>query len=301
MSPGAAKQLEPTITEMANDFIDEFIEKGEADASQGLFTALPAQLILRILGFDHTRWREWIVWVHGFVHERVVDPEGSMNKILTMATQIFTEITLSRDTGRPGLMTELINAEQDGRKLTDADLINTVFLLILGGMDTTAGLTGNSLLRIAADDALRQEIIADPSVLDRGTEEFLRHGSPTIGLSRRVAKDAVFHGRQMKQGERVLLMYAAGNRDPRMFDDPETLDLARPNNRHMSFALGVHRCLGSNLARSMFKVMITELLTRAPDLNVDFERVERYPDAGDVYAVKHLPITFTPGPRRKAQ
>jgi cytochrome P450 len=301
MSPGAAKKLEPTITEMANEFIDEFIEKGKADASQDLFTALPAQLILRILGFDHTRWHEWIVWVHGFVHERVADPEGSMNKILTMAGQIFTEITESRDTGRPGLMTELINAEQDGRKLTDADLVNTVFLLILGGMDTTAGLTGNSLLQIAADDALRQQILDGPKILDRGTEEFLRHGSPTIGLSRRVAKDAVFHGRQMKEGDRVLLMYAAGNRDPRVFDDPETLDLARPNNRHMSFALGVHRCLGSNLARSMFRVMITELLTRAPDLEVDFDNVQRYPDAGDVYAVKHLPITFTPGPRRKEQ
>jgi len=301
MSPGAAKKLKPTITEMANGFIDEFIEKGEADASQQLFTALPAQLILLILGFDHTRWREWIVWVHGFVHERVADPEGSMYKIMAMAGQIYTEITESRETGRPGLMTELINAEQDGRKLTDADLINTVFLLILGGMDTTAGLTGNSLLRIAADDALRQQILDDPGVLERGTEEFLRHGTPTIGLSRRVAKNAVFHGRQMKEGDRVVLMYAAGNRDPRVFTDPETLDLGRPDNRHMAFALGVHRCVGSNLARVMFKVMITELLTRAPDLKVDFDNVQRYPDAGDVYAVKHLPITFTPGPRRKNQ
>jgi cytochrome P450 len=195
-------------------------------------------------------------------------------------------------------MTELINAEQDGRMLTDADLINIVFLLILGGMDTTAGLTGNSLLQIAADDALRQQILDDPRVLERGTEEFLRHCTPTIGLSRRIAKDAVFHGRQMKEGDRVLLMYAAGNRDPRVFDDPETLDLSRPNNRHMSFALGVHRCPGSNLARSMFKIMITELLTRAPGLKVDVDNVQRYPDAGDVYAVKHLPITFAPGPRQ---
>lgn len=298
MSPGAAKKMEPTIREMANALIDEFIEKGAADASQDLFTALPAQLILRMLGFDDSRWPEWISWVHGFVHERVVDPEGSMTKILTMAGQIVTEINESRETGRPGLMTELIRDKQDGRELADVDLVNMVFLLILGGMDTTAGLTGNSLLQIAADDSLRQRILDDPRVLELGTEEFLRHGSPTIGLSRRVAKDAEFHGRQMKEGDRVLLMYAAGNRDPRVFDDPETLDLSRPNNRHMSFALGVHRCLGSNLARSMFKIMITELLTRAPDLKVDVDNVQRYPDAGDVYAVKHLPITFTPGPRR---
>ncbi|MGO9100825.1 MAG: cytochrome P450 [Mycobacterium sp.] len=301
MSPGAARKLQPAITEMANEFIDEFIERGRADVSQELFTALPAQLILKILGFDHTRWREWISWVHGFVHERVADPEGSMNKILTMAGQIVTEINESRETGHPGLMTELINAEQDGRKLDDGDLVNIVFLLILGGMDTTAGLTGNSLLRIAADDNLRQRIADDPQILDRATEEFLRHGTPTIGLSRRVAKDAVFHGREMKEGDRVLLMYAAGNRDPRVFDDPDTLDVDRPDTRHMAFALGVHRCLGSNLARVMFKTMITELLDRAPDFTVDLDKVVRYPDAGDVYAVKHLPIAFSPGQRRTAR
>ncbi|AFC54389.1 MULTISPECIES: cytochrome P450 [Mycobacterium] len=298
LSPGAAKKLKPDITEMTTAFIDEFIERGRADVSQELFTALPAQLILKILGFDHTRWREWISWVHGFVHERVADPEGAMNKILTMAGQIVSEINESRETQRPGLMTDLINDEQDGRKLTDADLVNIVFLLILGGMDTTAGLTGNSLLKIAADDAVRRRIIDDPTILDRATEEFLRHGTPTIGLSRRVAKDAVFHGREMKAGERVLLMYAAGNRDPRAFEDPDTLDLDRSDNRHMAFALGVHRCLGSNLARVMFKIMVTELLARVPDFTVDFDNVERYPDAGDVYAVKHLPITFTPGQSR---
>ncbi|MCV7280258.1 cytochrome P450 [Mycolicibacterium flavescens] len=300
MSPGAAKKMQPTIAEMTGDFIDAFIEKGHADLSQELFTALPAQLILRVLGFDDTRWREWMGWVHGFVHERVADPEGSMNKILAMAAQIVTEINESRESQRPGLMTLLINDEQDGRKLTDADLVNMVFLLILGGMDTTAGLTGNALLRIASDDKLRQRIIDDPQVLDRGTEEFLRHDTPTIGLSRRVAKDAVFHGRKLKKGDRVLLMYAAGNRDPRVFDDPDVLDLDRPNTKHMAFALGVHRCLGSNLARVMFKTMITEVLSRMPDFQVVTDRVERYPDAGDVYAVKHLPVTFTPGTRRKA-
>lgn len=96
----------------------------------------------------------------------------------------------------------------------------------------------------------------------------------------------------------MLLMYAAGNRDPRAFEDPDTLDLDRSDNRHMAFALGVHRCLGSNLARVMFKIMVTELLARVPDFTVDFDNVERYPDAGDVYAVKHLPITFTPGQSR---
>jgi cytochrome P450 len=116
-----------------------------------------------------------------------------------------------------------------------------------------------------------------------------------------VSRDVAFYGRQLKRGDRVMLMWAAGNRDPKRFDDPETLDLTRPDNRHMAFAPGVHRCLGSNLARTMFKVMITELLSRAPDLKVDFDRVERYPDAGDVYAVKHLPITFAPGQRRSAQ
>ena len=301
LSPGAAREMRPMIREMANDFIDQFIERGTADVSDELFTPLPAQLILRILGLDASRWAEWVSWVHGFVHDVGVDPEGAVTKVMAMFAEIYQAIGSARAQPKPGLLGELVVAERDGRTLTDDELANMVFLLILGGMDTTAGLTGNSLLLIDAQPELRQQILADPSVLDQGTEEFLRYATPTMALPRTVTEDTEFHGRQLKKGEQALVMFAAANRDPSQFDDPETIDLSRKATRHVAFGVGVHRCLGSNLARVMFKTMITELLTRAPDLAVRTTEVVRYADASSVYGVRHLPITFTPGQRRSSK
>ena len=301
LSPGAAREMQPMIREMANDFIDQFIERGTADVTQELFTPLPAQLILRLLGLDASRWAEWVVWVHGFVHDPAVDPEGAVAKVMAMFAEIYQAIGSARAQPQPGLLGELAVAERDGRVLSDDELANTVFLLILGGMDTTAGLTGNSLLLIDAQPELRQQILDDPSVLEQGTEEFLRYATPVLSLPRTVTEDTEFHGRQLKKGEQVLIMWAAANRDPSQFEDPETVDLSRKATRHMAFGLGVHRCLGSNLARVMFKTMITELLRRAPDLAVRRSEVVRYDDAGPVYAVRHLPITFTPGQRKSSQ
>ena len=301
LSPGSAREMQPMIREMANDFIDEFIERGTADVSEELFTPLPAQLILRLLGLDASRWAEWVTWVHGFVHDVGVDPEGAATKVMAMFAEIYQEISSARAQPQPGLLGELVVAERDGRALTDDELANMVFLLILGGMDTTAGLTGNSLLLIDAQPELRKHILDDPSVLDQGTEEFLRYATPTLSLPRTVTKDIEFHGRHLKKGEQVLIMYAAANRDPSQFEDPETIDLSRKATRHMAFGLGVHRCLGSNLARVMFKTMLTELLTRATDLAVRTSEVVRYADASSVYGVRHLPITFTPGQRTSSK
>ena len=250
LSPGSAREMAPMIREMANDFIDQFIERGTADVSDELFTPLPAQVILRILGLDASRWAEWVVWVHGFVHDPAVDPEGAVTKVMAMFAEIYQEIGSARAQPQPGLLGELVAAERDGRALTDDELANMVFLLILGGMDTTAGLTGNSLLLIDAQPELRKQILADPSVLDQGTEEFLRYATPVLSLPRTVTEDIEFHGRQLKKGEQVLIMYAAANRDPSQFEDPETIDLSRKATRHMAFGAGRAPVSGIKLGQS---------------------------------------------------
>jgi cytochrome P450 len=298
LSPSAVSVLQPKIDSLTSEFIDEFIERGEADVCNELFTPLPARLILQVLGIDDTNWSEWIEWVHGFTHDRTQNPERSAAGIMAMYTAIATEVAKFRDEpNRPGLLGELALASQDGRSLDDGELINMAFLLVLGGMDTTAGLSGNALIRIGENPSLAEEILSDPDIMPRVTEEFLRHDTPTLGLPRILTQDAEFHGKQLRKGDRVMLMFAAANRDPDMFDDPDDIDFYRGKNRHMAFALGVHRCLGSNLARAMFKTMIFQLLDRAKDLKVVSEKVVRYEDCGEVFATRYLPITFTPGER----
>ena len=120
---------------------------------------------------------------------------------------------------------------------------------------------------------------------------------PGGGLYREVTRDTEFHGEQLCEGDRVLMMFWAANRDPRAFHDPETIDIHRTNNRHMAFGLGPHRCLGSHHARLMFTTLLRGIITRIPDFAVQWEGVERFEDCGSVYAVRHLPVTFTPGKR----
>jgi hypothetical protein len=295
-SKAAAERKAGEIQQLVDEMVDVFIESGEADLSDQLTTPVPARLILQVLGFDDARWADWVGWVHNMVHDRAHSPEVAVAAATAVAVETAKEIEIRRSAPTDDLMSALMVAEVAGRRMTDVELLGFVMLLMLGGMDTTSGLTGNTLVELDRDPALRERLRAHPDLIPEATEEFLRHDTPSQGLSRYVTRDAEFRGRQLTAGDRVLLMYAAANRDPAVFENPDEIDLDRPHNRHMAFALGGHRCLGSNFARQMFQTMIATVLRRIPDFRISGELV-RYPDAGDVYGVKHLPVTFTPGAR----
>lgn len=296
-SPGAAKALEPTFRSLATELIDDFIEAGEADIIGQLTTPLPARWILQMLGFDESRWREWVDWIHTTVHDLAINREKSGAAAAQIYASINTEILKRREGGYgEDLLSTLMQARVNGEPLDDGQILGYGFLMLLGGMDTTSGLTGNALVRLEEQPELRERLIREPELLPKATEEFLRHDTPTQGLPRIVAKDCQFKGQTFSAGERVLLMFAAANRDPKVFEDPDRIDFDRIGNRHLAFGAGPHRCMGSNHARMMFQVMMSEILTRLPDYTINGE-VERFADAGSVYAVRRLPIRFTPGPR----
>ena len=298
-NPGHAKSMKERVEEMCDDLIDEFIERGEAELSYELFTALPAMFTLEMLDWDSSRWREWVTWVHAMIHDSLVDPEGSMAAINNLYGNIGLEIARRREQLGDDLFSDMMRTPMNGRLLTDSELTNFAFLVLLGGMDTTSGTTGNSLLLIDRDPELRQQMIDNVDQMPKIIEEFLRIAGPGGGLYRRVTKDIEFHGEQMHEGEKILMMYWAANRDPKAFPDPEKVDIFRTNNRHMAFGLGPHRCLGSHHARLMLATMFEAVFTRIPDFQVQWDGVERFEDCGSVYAVRHLPVTFTPGPRKK--
>ena len=296
-SPGAAKALEPTFRRLATELIDEFIESGEADIIGQLTTPLPARWILQMLGFDESRWPQWVEWIHGVVHELATNPDKSAAAAVEIYTNITTEIAKRRSQGYgDDLLSTVMQGQVNGEPLDDGQILGYAFLMLLGGMDTTSGLTGNALIRLQEQPELRERLIREPEVLPKATEEFLRHDTPTQCLPRIVTKDCEFKGQKFAAGERVLLMFAAANRDPKVFVDPDRIDFDRVGNRHLAFGAGPHRCMGSNHARAMFQVMMSEILTRLPDYTISGE-VERFADAGSVYAVRRLPIRFTPGPR----
>ena len=171
-------------------------------------------------------------------------------------------------------------------------------LLIGGGFDTTTSLTAKSLDWLSNNPGERARLAADlPGLINSATEEFLRFFTPAPGDGRTVTTDCVYAGQQLKEGDRLWLSWAMANRDPEVFPDPNTIHLDRTNNRHSAFGLGVHRCIGSNVARSIYKTMLTQVLDRMPDFVCDSDSAVHYDTVGVINGMKHLSATFTPGPR----
>jgi cytochrome P450 len=300
-NPGHARAMEPRINQICTELIDAFIERGEADLSQELFTPLPARVTLEMLDWESDRWAEWVDWVHSIIHDTVLYPEKATAAVQAVAASIDAEIAKRSDGQGKDLFSVVMRTPVNGELLTDQQIRDFSLLVLLGGMDTTAGVTGNTIMELDANPALRQQMIDEIDQIPRAIEEFLRKDGPQGGLYRRVTRDTEFHGQPLKKDDRVLMMYWAANRDPAMFPDPDRIDTHRTHNRHMTFGMGPHRCLGSHHARLMFGIMLRELLTRLPDFKVIHEGVRRFEDCGSVYAIRYLPVTFTPGKRSTAR
>ena len=236
-------------------------------------------------------------WIHTVVHERSSDPEGAVKAGMNIQANIVAEVNRRRSEGYgDDLLSVIMQGRVDGEPLAEPLVLNHAFGLILGAMDTTSGLSGNVFVQLVDQPELRQRLIQHPEVLGKATEEFLRHDTPAQTHGRIVTKDCVYKDTELHAGDHVLISYAAANRDPAVFEDPDRIDFDRTANRHMAFGVGIHRCIGANHVRVMFQVMILEVLRRLPDYAID-GAIVRFPDAGDVYGVSRLPIRFTPGKR----
>ena len=295
-SPGAATADTERATDICNELIDGFIERGSCDLSQELLFALPARLMLEKLEWEPEDWQTWVGLVHKSLHDRNSDIEGAQAAIETMFGRLGQIMVERMGNLHEDLFSHILTAEPGGAALTPDQVLGYSYLLLLGGLDTTAGLTGNTIELLNERDDLRQQLLDDPSILPTATEEFLRYESPSYGLYRTATQDISFYGQDIKKGDAVMLMYPAGGLDPAKYENPDEIDLRREGTKHMAFGLGPHRCLGSHHARMMFQVMLGQILKRLPDFKISGP-VERFHDAGDVYAIRHLPITFTPGPR----
>jgi cytochrome P450 len=170
-------------------------------------------------------------------------------------------------------------------------------LTMQGGFDTTGSAISSALLHLDRNRDDRQRLIDHPELMDTAVEEFLRVGAPQFALARTAKHDVELGGQQIAEGDRVLLVWASGNRDESVFDRADEVLIERDPNRHMAFGLGAHRCLGSTLARRQIKVALSTILRRLPDYEVDHSRLVRAETIGVTYGTFAMPITFKPGPR----
>ncbi|MGY1773137.1 cytochrome P450 [Blastococcus sp. SYSU D00813] len=298
LSPAAVARWQPVLDEITRACLDERIESGRIDLVDDLANIVPAVLTMAMLGLPLTDWVLYAEPIHAQVYTHPDDPDMARVQEITMqmGISLFGRIGEIRANPRPGLVDALITADIGGHSPDDLEVLSAVLLLIGGGFDTTTALTGKSLEWLSQHPDQRERLIREWDELrDTATEEFLRFFSPLQGDGRTIAQDAEIDGVQFREGERLWLSFAMANRDASVFEDPHEIKLDRKGNRHASFGLGVHRCIGSNVARATYKTMLKAVLDRMPDYVCDPAGTVHYETIGMNNGMRHLPATFAPG------
>jgi cytochrome P450 len=300
LSPAAVTQWEPLVREFTHACIDDIIESGHLDFVDDVVNIVPAILTMAMLGLPLADWVIYCDPTHAMVYTPPDSPElpRVQQDLFNMAMRLGQCIGEARADPKPGMIKALIDAEVNGQPLTDEGIIGTLILLIGGGFDTTTAFTSSAWRWLYEHPDERARLMADRSLIDLATEEFLRFFSPSQGDARTVTQQCEVAGYQFSEGDRVLLSFAMPNRDPKHFEDPDVVKLDRFPNRHAAFGLGNHRCIGSNIARMQFKTIMWETLHRIPDYAIDYDGVVRYDTIGVINGYKHMPATFTPGTRQ---
>jgi cytochrome P450 len=289
-SPKAIDALEPFTRGLCKELLDATAGRDEVDAAAEYAQHIPLRVIVGMLGFpqeDADLFRRFIRMVLEDVDASAEDRQAQVDEG-ELETYIDARIAEHIAHPRDDLTTFLLNAELDGNKLDPDHVRGTMVLLMIAGIDTTWSAIGASLWHLAEHPADRQRLAAEPDLMATAVEEFLRAYAP-VTMARLVAKDFEFQGCPMKQGNWLLLPFPAANRDPEVFPDADKVLLDRAENRHAAFGLGIHRCLGSNLARMELRVALEEWMARHPDFELtDSSKVTW--SAGQVRGPRTIPL-----------
>jgi len=295
-TPQRVGALEPRVRALTNRFLDDVVEHGECDLIARFAALLPSDVISTLLGAPPEDHQSLRIWTATLMHREdgVSTPPPAADEAARNLLGRFSEL-IEEKRRRPGddLISGLLDAELEGRKLTDKEILGFCFLLISGGNETTEKLIANTVHQLARHPEQRAQVIADPSCIPDAVEESLRFRSPTQYMVRAATRDVSLHGRTIREGDKVVLLIGAGNHDPRRFEAPERFDISRRIERHLAFGFGVHFCLGARLARLEARVAMEEIHRRIPDYEVDESGVTVV-HAGNVAGLATLPVRFSP-------
>ncbi len=292
-SPKAVEQLRPTTIDMADQLLDVIEAAGRADAAADYAQHIPPRVIALMLGIpteDEDLFTDWAV--------RILQVGPTDLGVARQATREILDYfrgQVERRTDEPGddLVSYLLECRLDGAPLSEKHILGTCFLLLVAGIDTTWSSIGSSLWHLATHPEDRARLVADPSLIPTAVEEFLRAYGP-VTMAREVVAETDVGGQTVCPGEKVLLTFPAANRDPDRFPDPDEVVIDRQRNRHIAFGLGIHRCIGSNLARMELHVAIERWLDRFPDFELA-PGAEVTWTGGQVRGPRTVPIVFPAG------
>ena len=290
---GAISKHEPATMDLCHSLIDEFAGQDVVDAARDYAQHIPMRVIADILGFPPQDAPQFHEFVKNTLEGVNLPPEQRTTRMSALFHYLFTQVQDHLSNPREDLTTYLINAELDGRKLDPPHIVGTMALLLIAGIDTTWSAIGAALWHLAKIPQDRRRLVADPSLLPTAIEEFLRAYAP-VTMARLVKRDMQWQGADMKADDWILLSYPAANRDPAQFDRADEVIIDRKVNRHAAFGLGIHRCLGSHLARMEFRVALEAWLARFPEFTLADPAAVTWA-AGQVRGPRALPLRVTGG------
>ena len=268
--PRAVERMRGWIASLVDELVDELRDEREFDFVERFASPLPVRVICDLFGVFHEsrgdlmRWSEDILTlVFGAMHE--ADRHERAERSLREFSEFLRGVIAERRE-RPGedLISDLVAAEERGEVLEEEEIVATCVLLLFAGHETTRNLLANGLKAILEHDAARAALVSDPSAMPGAVEEILRFDGPTKAMWRQVLVPVEYGGQRIEPGERVLLVQASANRDPRRFEHPETFDIARRSNRHVGFGYSIHYCLGASIARLEGALGLGAFLERFP-------------------------------------
>jgi cytochrome P450 len=271
--------LEDGMRRIVNELIDPILESGECEFVTAFGRELPTRVFLELMGWPIEHSAMFLEWSEILMRgvEGLSEEENNALKEET-GLQVYgyfaEELERRDEAGDPvtGPDADFIDALRgatyaDERPLTPFEILDCIFIVLLAGLDTTQGVLSHSLEFLATHPEHRKDLIANPDIVNTASEELLRWFAP-VAPGRTVTRDAEFKGCPMSAGDRVLLLTASASRDSREFEDADVVDFRRTPNRHLGFGAGVHRCLGSHLARMEVRMALTEWHARIPDYHV---------------------------------
>jgi cholest-4-en-3-one 26-monooxygenase len=318
-TPRQVKRLEPHIRELSDQIIDEIQHRGEIDFVEDFAIHVPLIVIAELLGLDPLgrqrlyRWSDAMMGGDGHT-----DPESPELQAAAHAFGEFVEYLLPiidqrRAEPREDLISILTGAFDEGAlhggeavavqgedELTSDELLMFLCILIVAGNETTRNAITGGLQAFSDFPGEKQRLLEQPELIDLAVDEIVRYVSPVISFCRTVTRDHELHGKLLREGDRVLMLYQSANRDERVFETPDALRIDRDPNPHLGFGIGPHFCLGANLAKLEIKVVFEQLFSRLRDIRVRPGTSRQRADNALVLAIEHLPAVFSPVPGHAA-
>ena len=299
-APKIIRALEPRLRAVVTRTLDDVGSRGACDFVTDVACELPVIAICELLGVPVEDRGRIVAWSNAMVGmddpEYADDPSGGPLAAMQLAMYAQELAERRRADPRDDIVTELLDAEVDGERLTAAEFNAFVLILAVAGNETTRNLISAGLWLLCEHPEERARVQADLGILPTAIDEMLRYHPPVLYFRRTAMRDVELRGERIREGDKVSLWYVSANRDEEVFPDADRFDVRRTPNDHLSFGFGPHFCLGAALAHLEARVMFEELFQRLPDIALAGppERLR----ANHIHGIKHLPVRFTPERRR---